>query len=826
MAGYINLNASARSAMIIFPLAALFNSFSMTALLLVFGIFGWFDLAADIGLVQGATLALFYSFSANARNLILTDASGAAAIRLLQTRILLLLPLAGAAYFLSVGIGTAAAPLTIVLIGRRMAEWIGEIGLARHERMNQSSFALQTLVGENIGLLFCLFLALGAGIDLALSAIPWALAPLLAIRRARLSWLGGAGHLSFHDLLPHFGSTAIIGTSAYVFRISIALIAGKPLAGELFTAFAIGGMIPTVFGHALAPTLAHRIGTSDWPRKLLLIPGAMLLSAAALSALVVAAPDWLQAIGYSANFWLAIGLSIGGGAIMTMAAALRTRLIHRGDGREVFGPDLLANVLIATCVPFVYYLFGAKTLVGLYLLSACLSFGFLWGAGHGRGITGLHHDKVLMAIGILLVLPVFFQISGGVFSDPAIVYDAGGAISRLPLPLSVLAMFAGIALLGNYAAAVRTLTALFFTALLFVTTALAAAQNDAQSEGAKLILLAQFLLPMFALILGEMFGSASAKPLFEKAALAVLVVVLPLQLAATWLEGSTFAYPKVFVFSIYQHLQYFPMVVVALMTMVAISLWPLAGSLRGILLVLLPVSMVHLVASMSISAVAGALGGLLVFVGRHWRVEAARRLSLIAFAATLCAGAGYAVLASSGALSALLNPQIGTIEELSWRAKVEVREEGAIAPLDVSGRFDYWRFYAAGVIESPRSFLLGHAVPPDRKLYPSAHNYWLDAWYNFGVIALLPLIILLVLTTRLAWQRRLSVFAEPVVLGTAIAAVYLLLGENMLRVGMRQPYPGIVTFFIWGLLLARLGALAPDQVAAPGVTLTRGRGGI
>lgn len=34
--------------------------------------------------------------------------------------------------------------------------------------------------------------------------------------------------------------------------------------------------------------------------------------------------------------------------------------------------------------------------------------------------------------------------------------------------------------------------------------------------------------------------------------------------------------------------------------------------------------------------------------------------------------------------------------------------------------------------------------------------------------------------------------------------MYLLLFENMLKVGMRQLYPGIITLFIWGLLIARL----------------------
>ena len=169
----------ARSALLIFPMAALLNSFSMTALLLVFGIAGRSEIAANIGIVQAATLALFYAFSANARNLILADPTGSAAVRLLQTRLLLLLPLSSAAYVLSVGVGDASASLAVVLIVRRVSEWMGEIGLARHEQKQQLAFAKQTLVVEIATFVLCL-LPLLLDWNLALSAIPWALAPLLA----------------------------------------------------------------------------------------------------------------------------------------------------------------------------------------------------------------------------------------------------------------------------------------------------------------------------------------------------------------------------------------------------------------------------------------------------------------------------------------------------------------------------------------------------------------------------------------------------------------------------------------------------------------------
>ena len=55
----------------LFPISFMLNTFSMTALLVALSLVGKSTIAADVGIVQGATLALFYAFSANARNMIL-----------------------------------------------------------------------------------------------------------------------------------------------------------------------------------------------------------------------------------------------------------------------------------------------------------------------------------------------------------------------------------------------------------------------------------------------------------------------------------------------------------------------------------------------------------------------------------------------------------------------------------------------------------------------------------------------------------------------------------------------------------------------------------
>lgn len=283
-----------RSTYLVFPLAALLNSFSTTALLLIFGLAGHTEVAADIALVQAASLALFYAFSANARNLVLADKESggkSASGTLLKIRAALMFPLAFATYIFGVVVGGAAASVATVLIVRRVTEWIGEIALACHERKDQHRQAFHSLIIESSVLLLAVVLPIGYSIELSLSALPWALAPLLALRGAGLSFVGP--RLASRKLLPHLGSTAIIGASVFVFRLSISLLAGKAVAGILFTAFALGGLIPTVFGQALAPTLVRKYGPGNkMPSLLLAIPVALLVAGMALVAGLAVSPEW------------------------------------------------------------------------------------------------------------------------------------------------------------------------------------------------------------------------------------------------------------------------------------------------------------------------------------------------------------------------------------------------------------------------------------------------------------------------------------------------------------------------------------------------------
>jgi O-antigen ligase len=108
------------------------------------------------------------------------------------------------------------------------------------------------------------------------------------------------------------------------------------------------------------------------------------------------------------------------------------------------------------------------------------------------------------------------------------------------------------------------------------------------------------------------------------------------------------------------------------------------------------------------------------------------------------------------------------------------------------------------VFDSPQAFLFGHEKSMERGVRSSAHNYYLDLIYNFGALALAPLLVLVAYTLGQLWLQRRRLRDSESLLALGAVVLFLVLVESNLKSVLRQPYPGIATFFLWGLLLARL----------------------
>lgn len=856
----------------LFPLAFLMNASSMTLLLIGVGTMGRAEVAADIAIVQGATLALFFAFSANARSIILGESSRISWQLILRSRVFLMMPLGGMALVVSLYMTDAAAVIALALVLRRCSEWISEIYLARMEREKHFEAALWFIVVQSILLVIAIISAIADFRFASTGLFLWALVPLLLtggflLEHFRLGSLRDSG---WKHMLPHFGSTAITGITVFVFRLVILLLTGKAYAGNLFTAFAIGGILGSVFAQAFGPTLvfhAREGSVREIPGWLKACLAASVIVGIAL--VLGSLADWkvLLETGKPAFFWTATGASLIGGAIMVLAQRFRIRLLQHHEDGYVFGPDVLTNIFIVAFVPYVYYLLGPQALNWLFFINAVIGVIFYVSADRttsaSNEVLGLDSPALRQIIAAALLLPVFFQLKGQIFREKVQVLDSGGDLLSLPIPVSVLVCYGAIVVLGSYSRARASLSVIFVSFVLMISSVVLSTQGEFAMQQAKIILLIQFILPMLALVLGQTYvGFPGAVGNIAKAWFYVAVVIVPLQLAATWAQSLPLLSPYLYVFSIYQHLQYVPTMFVCAFVIACFTLWR-NDIYRYILLALAIPYGAYVVLSLSKLTSGGLLIGIVVFIvysvfrqppglrrspflmllfisiGIYGGISMVERnlhkvgkeQTYFEMQAAARAGDDYADRAararaakdlSTGDLSGR-NVPANDPPPQGVPAKDVPAKEGAVdVPADTKhdvaadgappigllpGRLQTWRFYVHEILDDGTDLALGHRSPPDRNQYRSAHNYYLDFIYNFGLISIFPMLWLIALTVWKVGRYWREILASPELFALAGAVLALLFIDNSLKVGLRQPYPAIITFFLWGVLLSRLREL-------------------
>lgn len=771
----------------IFPLAYLALTSSLTVVLIAVGLGGQAALAAELAVIQGALLATFYAFSANTRNLILQGHGDLTAERLLAKRIAAL-PLLGIASYLLCAEAAGVSPvLTLLLIVRRSLEWLAEIRLCEIEVADEKRGAARAFVVQaTVTLATAALLVLAPQAATAALAV-YAVSPLFASlpRVQRSAFRAHSLALTLRGAAPHIGSTAIEGISAYVLRLVVFLVAGPQMSGLLFTAFVLGSFVAALFANVIGPTLALRQARrARSAHEVRIAAAACALGALGMAiagaSLAANSPDWLGRPGY---FWLALGLSLVGCAVMIGAQIIRLRLFAERRGDALFGPDVLRHLTAIVAAPALYYLVAPAALGALYLATALLTLFFYWGARRETDPARLTKPSVVLhaVIAAALVFPLFFTLDGRVYRNPGVASaDLGANLMDVPLPLSLGACLAGIVLLARYRDAVVTLGTIFLFFVAMVLTSVVASDGDFRYESRKYILLFQFLLPMFGLALGQMFAALSQPVRVAGAAFAVVVaLVVPVQLLRSIRDQEGMLYHDLGLFSIYQHLQYVPTVLVCAYLLGLFALWDTARYRRP-LVIAAPLVGWYAVNSFSALTMVLLGAGLFVLLVARRREGAARWVAALSIA--------------SGA--ALLFLSLGTGH--LWQ-----RFDPLPGPALM--RLHYWGLFAEGIVESASAVLFGHMRTIDRSLAPSAYNYYLDFVYNFGVLAFLPFAWLVWYTLMLLWRQRARLRELPL-LGLAAAVLFVLALDNMFKVPLRQPYPGVFFFFLWGLLLAQLQA--------------------
>jgi hypothetical protein len=436
------------------------------------------------------------------------------------------------------------------------------------------------------------------------------------------------------------------------------------------------------------------------------------------------------------------------------------------------------------------------------------------------------HQKsklTLFVIASFLILPLFFQIPNGVFNDTSFYFNSGGELALLPLPLSTIMSFVGIVLLGGLTKARLTIAVLLLTSVgMLAVTALLAMEHGSIKKS-KLILLAQYVLPMCALVLGQQYGvRPGAIKIMAKAFTLILVLAVPAQLISTLTSGLSILSPSLFLFSAYQHLQYIPVIFVGAFLVAIFTLWEL-HTYRLLLSILAGLMGAYVSLSLSVLAIVFLISGMVCFSGhsillrkKGFYTSVITLLTTSILVCSLASNDSEALKEKLGAYTpskaSLEIDEMGSnTDEIVFEtpSKISPTADEVVfsIPRNLTERATYLTFYIEEIVQNSNSILLGHLEPPDRDSYPSAHNYYVDFIYNFGVLAIIPLLGLAGFTAYSVIRNFPKIFISSKTLGIAGVVLFLLFADNMFKVGMRQPHPGLMTFYLWGVLLALLAKL-------------------
>jgi len=427
----------------------------------------------------------------------------------------------------------------------------------------------------------------------------------------------------------------------------------------------------------------------------------------------------------------------------------------------------------------------------------------------------------------LVFFPVFFQLPFNIYSDPATLNDPADFITRLPIPISVPMCFLGILLLGTFKRVFQSSGFVLFSVAGMVLTSFISARFCVTVSKWKLLFF-QYLIPMCAFVLGYIYESrGKSENSISYGIIGAVIVLVPVQLLSTWLfeaervfqtTGQFFGYvdlipeiftylsENIFIFSIYQHLQYVSSVIVI------IYLSALFGLLEHkrftmIFYIFTPLLGIYAAASASMTAIGCLVFGLMLFTFYSW-LRFNKIFPVFILIITIALIGGYmslAVCKNNG--KNLFAHKFSYLSIISFIDCYKTNKfDIKYFPDDnhLSDRIYYWKYYINNITNSPFTLLYGHTEQPDINIIPSAHNYYLDFIYNFGLIAFVPLLYYFFTTFMLLIRHYRSVYEFNQLFGLTVSVMFFLLVDNFVKVGMRQPYPGIATFFLWGFLFQKL----------------------
>jgi len=405
--------------------------------------------------------------------------------------------------------------------------------------------------------------------------------------------------------------------------------------------------------------------------------------------------------------------------------------------------------------------------------------------------------KIFNIYFLLLLMPIFILLSGKIYYEPFDKLNSDNNLYNVPIPISY---FISIILIlyilykKKFKILNEKIIKILFYSVISIIFFLIIFKN---LNYERILELVQFLLPWMGFIIAINLNQYEN---IYKLAYYFLSLFLSLQLIITFYYSKLIIISDVIFFTVYQNIQYVGTIFTLCTILVSINLFN-KKKLQIICLILL--STIYSVLTYSLSSVILLIIFLfgysikLIFQNYKNKFTLLKIISSLILFFCICL---Y-----------LFNFNVNNIEKekfITNGKKAKNYYENTLkfqnlanfeTPENIRLRIIIWKSYYQEIINNKEIIFLGDK---DRHLddkYQSSHNLFIDIIYKFGLILTIPYLILLYLILFKLYSLR----NNQKDFYSLLVIFFVIFLENMFKVSLKQPYPGIISFYLIGYYLKK-----------------------
>ena len=760
------------------------NFFSLNILVILLFLFDLNKLVNETALLASFVILTCQIFSGNSRTLVLANKNFINADDVIVLRLLFLFPITICSFLFIYLYNFSDISFASAIICLILSQWVYEIYLSKNELKSKKiifnhfilSFfvfliLLIALYFKNIFLLKIVIFAYS--FIIFYYSISYLLQSKTSIPKILLDIKSLLNILIFSS----YGSSLSIAVSNFFFRYFLIKLASEDLASTLIICFMVGSFPVSLFTQIIGASLFRfKLNFRKLFRNFLII------FIFILSGVIFSIHDLFFEINsrvFELNeiMKLTTCLSLVGIYPMMLGLFRRQFYLNNSSKREnFFYLDIIFSLSVILVIPFLYIMSNSNYFSFSFLVTGCLSF-FIFNFS-----KFLNNKKIINLIIFLIPLPVFISIFDGLKNFKFNIIDGSefseGIISLtvLPLPISYLLIpLLLVALLNNTNNRSNTI---YFVSLSFFI-ALFSLSFSNRLNFPNFLNLAQFFLPLVAIICGEIVGSNRRLNIkFLNYFIIVALTIMVFQILFTLIHNTDYLSPDIYFLYIYQTEQY-----------------------SSLALILISFIYIHkrildIEENNFDYKIYFTIFILLIYI--YLSQNLLFYIYIIMYVSFLCFFTSKNILG-----------YFFSIFVISLCLYIESDKLLFDNDMFLDYRSSWYKAYFAEIIRTSQNFLLGSNV--NNQLYqnlPGVFNYYLDFIYNFGFISITPLLILIYLTIQKTYNLRHFFLTNKKNLSLFFVFLLILFIDSFLKVSLKQPYIGIIIFFIWGVYYGQIKKIA------------------